>query len=111
MTACSVKFDASGYVKACLDAAFHEEYESYAEFVECTVEEAETFFYEGNKQIITNEIDSLEDITVTNGVLSRYLSSNGVKRMAHTATVNSGNSGGPLINDHGQVIGINTFIY
>lgn len=54
---------------------------------------------------------TVEDITVTNGVLSRYLSSNGVKCMAHTATVNSGNSGGPLINDQGQVIGINTFIY
>ena len=73
LTACSVKFDASGYVKACLDAAFHEEYESYAEFVDSTVEEAETFFYEGNKQNITNEIDSLEDITVTEEQSEEYL--------------------------------------
>lgn len=58
----------------------------------------------------TNEY-TVEDITVTNGVLSRYLSSNGIQCMAHTATVNSGNSGGPLINENGQVIGINTFIY
>lgn len=52
-----------------------------------------------------------EDITVTNGIISRYLTSGGVKCMAHTAAVNHGNSGGPLINDAGQVIGINSFIY
>lgn len=54
---------------------------------------------------------TVEDITVTDGVLSRYLVSYGVKSMAHTATVNHGNSGGPLINEKGQVIGINSFIY
>lgn len=52
-----------------------------------------------------------EDITVTDGIISRYMTSGGVKCMAHTATVNHGNSGGPLINEHGHAIGINTFIY
>lgn len=52
-----------------------------------------------------------EDITVTDGIISRYLTSDGVSCMAHTAAVNHGNSGGPLINEFGQVIGINTFIY
>lgn len=51
------------------------------------------------------------DITVTNGVVSRHQLTDGIRCMAHTASVNHGNSGGPLINGKGQVIGINTFIY
>lgn len=54
---------------------------------------------------------TVEDITVTDGIISRYLTSDGRKCMAHMATINHGNSGGPLINDYGQVIGINTFGY
>lgn len=53
---------------------------------------------------------TVEDITVTDGVLSRYLTSEGRKEIAHTADINSGNSGGPLINELGQVVGINTHI-
>lgn len=52
-----------------------------------------------------------EDLTVTDGIISRYLTSDGRKCMAHTASINHGNSGGPLINELGQVIGINTFGY
>lgn len=52
-----------------------------------------------------------EDLTVTDGIISRYLTSDGRKCMAHTASINHGNSGGPLINEQGQVIGINTFGY
>lgn len=51
------------------------------------------------------------DITVTDGVVSRHQLTDGIKCMAHTASVNHGNSGGPLINGKGQVIGINSFIY
>ena len=52
-----------------------------------------------------------EDITVTNGIISRYMTSSGVKCMAHTAAVNHGNSGGPLIDQYGNAIGINSFIH
>lgn len=52
---------------------------------------------------------TVEDITVTNGIISRHLQSRGVDCMAHTAAINHGNSGGPLIDAGGNVVGINTF--
>lgn len=52
---------------------------------------------------------TVEDITVTNGIISRRLQSGGVDCMAHTAAINHGNSGGPLIDADGNVVGINTF--
>jgi S1-C subfamily serine protease len=56
------------------------------------------------------------DNTVTMGIVSAKARQNalgGGQRVAHIQTdaaVNPGNSGGPLINDRGQVIGINTAI-
>lgn len=47
-------------------------------------------------------------ITVTKGILSREIVSGGSHYLQTDAAVNSGNSGGPLYNDHGEVIGINT---
>jgi serine protease Do len=49
--------------------------------------------------------------TVTNGIVSavnRQLDENGIKYIQTNTAINSGNSGGPLINSRGQVIGINT---
>lgn len=51
------------------------------------------------------------EMTATEGILSRHLTIGGVKCIAQTADVNHGNSGGPLIDGKGQVIGINTMIY
>lgn len=48
-----------------------------------------------------------EGITVTKGILSRSIVSGGIHHLQTDAAVNAGNSGGPLYNDRGEVIGIN----
>jgi len=49
--------------------------------------------------------------TVTQGIISstEHLE-NGISYIQHDAALNPGNSGGPLINNEGEVIGVNTFI-
>lgn len=52
-----------------------------------------------------------ENMTVTRGVISRYGmmgSFDNCKMIVHDAKISEGNSGGPLLNSNGQVIGINT---
>lgn len=51
-----------------------------------------------------------EGITVTKGIISRILMIDGVNYLQTDAAINYGNSGGPLYNDRGEVIGINTGI-
>lgn len=56
----------------------------------------------------------LKDITVTRGVISRFtvMSTEGdTSIIQHDAHINHGNSGGPLINEDGAVIGINTYSF
>ncbi|NBH14928.1 FHA domain-containing protein [Lachnospiraceae bacterium] len=55
----------------------------------------------------------IEDVTVTKGAISRFtkLQASGGDTMIiqHDAHINHGNSGGPLVNEEGVVIGINTY--
>ncbi len=49
--------------------------------------------------------------TATQGIVSNTQhKENGIKYIQHDAALNPGNSGGPLVNEYGEVIGINTFI-
>ena len=49
-----------------------------------------------------------EDVTVTKGSVSNNITSNGYKYIQHSATLASGNSGGPLLDGNGKVVGVNT---
>ena len=46
--------------------------------------------------------------TITRGIISGYRNWNGVNFIQNDVSVNSGNSGGPLLNEQGQIIGITT---
>lgn len=48
------------------------------------------------------------DVAATRGVISKSLSVDGVGYFQHDATVSAGSSGGPLVNEEGAVVGINT---
>ncbi len=72
--------------------------------------------FPGASDSISAEIDaSPEDVTLTDGIISAVKSgplvSGGpsIKLIQINASLNAGNSGGPLLNEKGHVIGINTF--
>lgn len=49
------------------------------------------------------------DVTVTNGIISKRTTLNGVEVFQTDAPINPGNSGGPLVNENGEIVGINSF--
>ena len=53
-------------------------------------------------------LDLLESITITKGIVSALRTSTGVSYIQTDAALNPGNSGGPLLNLKGEVVGMNT---
>lgn len=58
-------------------------------------------------------VASPERVTFTDGILSGFMRNNvignGVECIQHSAPINGGNSGGPLVDENGYVIGVNTW--
>ena len=48
-----------------------------------------------------------DDVSLTTGVVSKLTTVNGMESLEHSAQISAGNSGGPLVDDDGNVIGIN----
>ncbi|MEN8904916.1 MAG: trypsin-like peptidase domain-containing protein [Clostridiales bacterium] len=51
-----------------------------------------------------------EDVTIGTGTINRKDIINNTKTFVHDSKISQGNSGGPLISESSEVIGINTFI-
>lgn len=66
------------------------------------------------QSIQNDELYTTEDVTITNGTVSKtnsvVLVSSPIPCITHSARLSEGNSGGPLVDANGVVVGINSFI-
>ncbi len=64
------------------------------------------------ERIRVPEPSGINSLTVTNGIVSRVIDfpdENYTTAFQHTAQINHGNSGGPLVTEDGYVVGLNTW--
>ena len=65
---------------------------------------------QGDKVIAVGHPFGLKYTTTQGIISSTYQQTNDITYLQHDAALNPGNSGGPLLNDTGKVVGVNTFM-
>lgn len=64
-----------------------------------------------NKDLQQGDLSAVPELVISAGAVQNILQNDsGVEMVTHSAMINHGNSGGPLLNACGQVVGINTEI-
>ena len=60
-------------------------------------------------RLLQGDGSSMPEMIVTQGIVTVIQQNNGVPLVFHTATISGGNSGGPLTDGCGRLVGVNTF--
>ena len=55
-----------------------------------------------------DQVFTSADVTITNGIVGKFQDVNSIGFILHNVALGHGNSGGPLVNTNGDVIGVNT---
>lgn len=58
-----------------------------------------------------DSVFTVEDVTISNGIIGKFQTINNINFILHNAQLGYGNSGGPLVNSNGDVVGVNTLFY
>lgn len=63
------------------------------------------------KALAAGDLTAMPELAFTKGqIMARQNAGQGVTTLAHSAAISGGNSGGPLIDSCGNVVGVNSFI-